>query len=110
MFIEEFKRLCGDFISPTGSKQETKEAVNNTTAVLKLTDKVKFKTDIEALQQRYGELVPGKRIVLSLKDALLYLPRDRKRVDAYNTLVKYLAERDVKLIIESRKTKKNEKK
>lgn len=105
MFIETMKRLCSDLIKPA-EQHEKKEAVNNT-AELKLTDKIKFRSDIETLQERYGELVPGKRIVLSLQDALLFLPRDRKRVDAYRSLQKYLSEREVYLTIYSNKTKKN---
>lgn len=68
---------------------------------------VKFQSDINTLVERYGELVPGKRIVISLHDALAYLPRDRKRVDAYGALAKWLKEnRDVELIVESNKTQK----
>lgn len=70
---------------------------------------VKFKSDVKTLTEKFGELIPGKKIVLSLQDALIYLPRDRKRVDAYAALQKYLTSRDVKLIVESQKSKrKNE--
>lgn len=52
--------------------------------------KVKFKRDIEALVKKFGNLLP-KEILMSLSEALELMPRDRKRVDAYASLQKYLA-------------------
>ena len=66
---------------------------------------VKFKSDIDALEKKFGNPLP-KDIIMTLTDALELIPRDRKRVDAYKTLQKYLHERGVNLVINSQKTKK----
>lgn len=66
---------------------------------------VKFKSDVEALENKYGKPLP-KDIIMTLTEALELIPRDRKRVDAYKALQKYLSERGVNLIINSQKTKK----
>ena len=64
---------------------------------------VKFKADIETLQKLY----PGStEITMTLREALEKIPRDRKRVDAYDTLVKFLKENmGIDLIVKSQKTK-----
>ena len=66
---------------------------------------VKFKADIETLQKLY----PGDtEITMTLREALEKIPRDRKRVDAYDTLVKFLKEHmGIELIVKSQKTKKD---
>lgn len=109
MFQNLIRMFCDEIKPQTEQKQEKKEAVNNT-AELKLTDKVRFKADIQAIEKELGALMKGKEYKLTLTRALEIMPRDRKRVDAYDTLVKYLSERGVTLIVESRKTKKNESK
>lgn len=67
--------------------------------------KVKFKSDIEALVKKFGNPLP-KEISMSLSEALELMPRDRKRVDAFKAVQKYLSERGVNLVIYSQKTKK----
>ena len=48
---------------------------------------VKFRNDIETLRHHFGkDFVEGLEIKLSLKEALVLLPRDRKRTDAYTSL------------------------
>jgi hypothetical protein len=66
---------------------------------------VKFKADIETLQ----ELYPGDtEITMTLREALEKIPRDRKRVDAYETLAKWMKENmGIELIVKSQKTKKD---
>ena len=65
----------------------------------------KFKTDIEALQRLYPEAFEKKdEIVLSLKEALEILPRDRARTDSYRTLQEWLLNNmNVTLSIRSQK-------
>lgn len=109
MFDSLRRLFCDEILPAEQMKQQKATVVEKTAVALTVNDKIKFRSDIARLTERYGELVPGKRIVLTLQDALIYLPRDRKRVDAYDTLAKYLAERHITLIVESRKTKKNEK-
>ena len=68
-------------------------------------------SDIERLEQYYGELHEGKVIQTTLQEILAVIPKKRARTDAYDSLVKNL-ERDygVKLIITSRKHSKTTKK
>lgn len=68
----------------------------------------KYKKDIAALQEKYGSLssLAGLSINLTLKEALEIMPRERKRVDAYEGLKNYLKrEYGIELIIKSQKTK-----
>ncbi|MBO5135432.1 MAG: hypothetical protein J6C15_09805 [Bacteroidaceae bacterium] len=64
----------------------------------------KFKDDIQKLQDYCGvELRSGLCIELELSELLEILPRERRRKDAYNRLVKFLAEEmNVQLTIKSR--------
>ena len=67
----------------------------------------KFKRDIEALETYIGrKLESGLCIKVDLSELLTVIPRERKRTDAYNTLVQYLkAEFGIDLIINSKKQK-----
>lgn len=68
----------------------------------------KYQKDIAALEERYGKLSTqtGLSINLTLKEASLMMPRNRKRIDAYAGLVSYLKrEYGIILTIKSQKTK-----
>ncbi len=68
----------------------------------------KFKTDVEALE-RYAHvgftdssLESGVCITVSLAELLVICPRERKRTDAYGTLIRFLKdELNVTLIIKT---------
>ena len=64
----------------------------------------KFKDDIQKLQDYCGvELRSGLCIEIELSELLEILPRERRRKDSYDKLVKFLAdEMNIKLIIKSR--------
>ena len=64
----------------------------------------KFKDDIERLESYCGvELKSGLCIEIELSELLEILPRERRRKDAYDKLVKFLAEEmNIKLNIKSR--------
>ena len=64
----------------------------------------KFKDDIQKLQNYCGvELKSGLCIEIELSELLEILPRERRRKDAYNKLVNFLAdEMNIKLTIKSR--------
>ena len=64
----------------------------------------KFKDDIQKLQDYCGvELKSGLCIEIELSELLEILPRERRRKDAYDKLVKFLAEEmNVQLTIKSR--------
>lgn len=68
----------------------------------------KYKKDIAALQEKYGSLssLSGLSISLTLKEALEIMPRNRRRVDAYDGLKSYLKKQyGITLTIKSQKTK-----
>ena len=64
----------------------------------------RFKDDIERLENYCGvELRSGLCIEIELSELLQVLPRERRRRDAYDRLVKFLAEEmNVQLTIKSR--------
>ena len=68
---------------------------------------VKFRSDIETLQEYYAQdFREGLEICLTLKDALVLLPRDRARTDAYITLACWMKDNlGISLIIKSQKSK-----
>ena len=65
----------------------------------------KFKEDIEALENYIGrKLESGLCIKVDLSELLTVIPRNRKRTDAYKTLVKFLKDEfGIDLIINSKK-------
>lgn len=69
--------------------------------------KTKFIHDVLALKNAGYRIEEGEEIALELKTALEIMPRDRKRVDAYESLSGYLDnEFGCKLFITSQKTRK----
>ena len=63
----------------------------------------KFKDDIERLTKYGVELKSGLCIEIELSELLEILPRERRRKDAYDKLVKFLAdEMNIQLTIKSR--------
>ena len=64
-----------------------------------------YTDEIKKLEAEYGPLIEGQHLTVQLQDLLVLLPRARRRITAYNGLVKELANRGVTLIIKSRKTK-----
>jgi hypothetical protein len=68
----------------------------------------KYKKDIAGLEKKYGSLssLTGFSISLTLKEALEIMPRERRRVDAYEGLKNYLKKAyRIELAIKSQKTK-----
>ena len=70
----------------------------------------KYEQDITALKERFGNsFITGLCIKITLKEALGMMPRNRKRVDAYYGLTRYLQEEfGITLTIYSQKTKPND--
>lgn len=63
--------------------------------------------EVLKLARLYGPLASGKRIELTLQEALREFPRERKRSDAYKSLInKVKQEYGTDLIISGRKDKK----
>lgn len=68
----------------------------------------KYRKDITGLEKKYGSLssLIGLSISLTLKEALEIMPRERRRVDAYEGLKNYLKRiYGIELTIKSQKTK-----
>ena len=67
----------------------------------------KFKEDIEVFENYIGrKLESGLCIKVDLSELLTVIPRNRKRTDAYKTLVKFLKDEfGIDLIINSKKQK-----
>lgn len=68
----------------------------------------KFKDDVERLCNYCGvELKSGLCIEIELSELLEILPRERRRKDSYDKLVKFLVdEMNIELTIKSRRSKK----
>ena len=64
-----------------------------------------YADEIKRLEAEYGPLIEGQHLTVQLQDLLVLLPRARRRITAYNGLVKELANRGVTLTIKSRKSK-----
>ena len=64
-----------------------------------------YADEIKRLEAEYGPLIEGQHLTVQLQDLLAIIPRARRRITAYNGLVKDLANRGVTLTIKSRKTK-----
>lgn len=67
----------------------------------------KFRADVETLQEYFGEqFKTGLAIDWTLQQALEILPRERRRIDAYDSLKKYLySEKGIELTIRSNKSR-----
>ena len=84
MFATTIQMLNGDNLFPSSRESAATHVITKgSTPVIP----VKFRSDIEALQDYYGEdFREGMEVCLTLKEALVLLPRDRKRTDAYTSL------------------------
>ena len=70
---------------------DSREAVGEVKDGSKRSDK--YDSDVKALKERYRiEFETGVCIELELSELLEILPRERRRKDAYDKLVKFLAE------------------
>ena len=103
MLIRNLQSLFDGLEPPTGrleSGQPDVIAKKEDTAVI---IPEKFKDDIERLTKYGVELKSGLCIELELSELLEILPRERRRKDSYDKLVKFLAEEmNVQLTIKSR--------
>ncbi len=65
--------------------------------------------EIQVLSEHYGDLFPGRKLEISLKEMLTIIPRNRKRSDAYRLLGKRLREQyGVELIVTSKGGQRDE--
>ena len=113
MFTEFISRILGAELRTAASNRL--ETAEPSVIVKKDSNKTfpkpipeKFKKDIEALQDKYGDAFKtGICITITLQEALSIMPRERRRIDAYRTLLSFLKEKlGIILSITSQKTKK----
>lgn len=70
----------------------------------------KFQSDIKALCDYAGvvEMTSGMNIKMTLQEILTIIPKNRRRIESYHSLITFLAdEMGVALELTSKKTKKN---
>lgn len=120
MIIEILNQQLGDEVTLLSSRKEiTMPDVSTKGSQAIITKRTiipeKFESDIAALRKYLlenggTELKPGINISISLQELLQIAPRQRRRSDAYQSLVRYLREEmRISLIINSQKKQKNEK-
>ena len=97
--ITDFRRLCLE----AEEKSEFNAAPDDMDDGQQPVDP--YADEIKRLEAEYGPLIEGQHLTVQLQDLLVLLPRARRRITAYNGLVKELANRGVTLTIKSRKSK-----
>lgn len=112
MLIEYLTQtLEGDKAFPSSSRVSAPPDLNDQEGkkiIRKTIIPEKFEKDIQALKEFIGEsgFQPGATISVSLKELLEICPRNRRKVDTFKPLQKYLAEElGITHIIKSQKTK-----
>ena len=102
MLIKNLFSLFGSSELSTGYRGECSSGIEEKDHKVIIPEK--FKDDIQKLQDYCGvELRSGLCIEIELGELLEILPRERRRKDAYDKLVKFLAdEMNITLTIKSR--------
>ena len=104
MFATIIQLLNGDGMFPLSrqSNAATDETTKNSIIIPE-----KYRRDIETLQVLYPDAFKNKtEIVMTLREALDVLPRDRERTDAYKALAVWMNNNlNISLTIKSRKSK-----
>ena len=121
MILDYFTNLlrvtCGSIDSWASQQQKAATVKEDQSGVKKAADEEDgdiinnqpFQSDIRALVDNYGPLYQGMIIETDLQTMLEICPRQRRRSDAYNSLVNYLGrEHGVTLLIHSRKSIKQQ--
>ena len=105
MLIKNLFSLFGSSELSTGYRGECSSGIEEKEHIVIIPEK--FKDDIERLTKYGVELKSGLCIELELSELLEILPRERRRKDSYDKLVKFLAdEMKIKLTIKSRRSNK----
>ena len=114
-FVNLFRFFTSDdsIVSEVSQQKAATKEVDPSSGVKKVAiqndDDEPFQSDINALVENYGALFQGMVIEIDLQTMLEICPRQRRRSDAYNSLVNYLGrEHGVTLLIQSRKSIKQQ--
>ena len=107
MLIQTLMNKLSDEVQYSEGRQDCVSPDVNVNKVNTIIVPDKFKEDIEALENYIGrKLESGLCIKVDLSELLTVIPRNRKRTDAYKTLVKFLKDEfGIDLIINSKKQK-----
>lgn len=111
MTIRNISIFQSDYESvvPWGGRDGANREENH--QVIKTIIPARFQSDIMALCDYAGvvELTRGMEIKMTLQEILAIIPKDRRRIESYQSLIGFLAdEMGVALELTSKKTKKNE--
>lgn len=96
-------------VAPWGGRDGANREVNH--QVIKTIIPERFQSDIKALCDYADvvELTRGMEIKMTLQEILAIIPKNRRRIESYQSLIGFLAdEMGVVLELTSKKTKKNE--
>lgn len=96
-------------VASWGGRDGANREVNH--QVIKTIIPAKFQSDVKALCDYAGllELTRGMEIKMTLQEILTIIPKNRRRIESYHSLIAFLAdEMGVALELTSKKTKKNE--
>ncbi len=108
MFEDLISRILGTEPGFVSNRQEstTPDVIENSSTPRKPVPE-KYRKDIEALRDRYGDsFLTGFCIEITLKELLELCPRERHRKDAYHGLISYLKNNQgIILTIKSQKSK-----
>lgn len=96
-----YNLFCGSESQDGRSDNASPDVIEEKESIVIIPEK--FKDDIERLTKYGVELRSGLCIEIELSELLEILPRERRRKDSYDKLVKFLAEEmNIKLNIKSR--------
>ena len=105
MFKTIITLLNGDRETTSNRQSATATDVIDESSTIEIKIPQKFKADVETLMNLYPSAFENKHgIVMTLKEAVEIIPRDRVRTDSYKALQEWLlANTGVKLSVRSRK-------
>lgn len=96
-------------VAPWGGRDGASREVNH--QVIKTIIPARFQSDVKAMCDYAGvvELTRGMEIKMTLQEILSIIPKNRRRIESYHSLIAFLAdEMGVALELTSKKTKNHE--
>lgn len=103
--FENLFRIAMEKFESTLYRREAHEAAPHVIAKTAASPIYNDDPELIILAEKYGELVSGKQIEVTLQELLVLIPRTRKRSDAYRGLASKLERLGVKLNITTNRTK-----
>lgn len=103
--FENLLRIAMEKFESTLHRREAHEAAPHVIAKTAASPIYNDDPELIILAEKYGELVSGKQIEVTLQELLALIPRTRKRSDAYRGLASKLERLGVKLNITTNRRK-----